>query len=250
VEGPFIDVRRKGAHDARFIRTMSDADAEELGAAACGVLMLTVAPNCVGPQMIASLAQAGVIVSLGHAQASAEEAQAALKSGARAFTHLYNAMSQLEGRSPGMVGAALADRSCFCSIIADGHHVRDTALRAAIAAKTADRTMLITDAMSSAAGGPERFELQGRAVRRVKGRLQLEDGTLAGSNLTMDQAVRYCVNSLSVRLEEALRMASLTPATLIGREKDLGRIAPGYAANLVHLDDDLVVRETWIEGAV
>jgi len=249
IEGPFIDVKRKGAHDARFIRTMTEADAEALSAAACGVMMLTVAPNCVPPHMIRRLAERGVIVSLGHAAATADEAQAALSAGARNFTHLFNAMSQLEGRAPGMVGAALADRNSFCSIIADGHHVRDTALSAAIAAKSFDRIILISDAMASAAGGPDRFELQGRPVTRVDGRLELEDGTLAGSNLTMEEAVRHCVNSLSVRLEDALRMASLNPATLIRREKDLGRIAPDYVANLVHLDDDLMVQETWIEGS-
>jgi N-acetylglucosamine-6-phosphate deacetylase len=249
VEGPFIDVKRKGAHDARFIRVMTEADVKALSTAACGVMMLTVAPNCVDPHMIGKLADAGVIVSLGHAEASAEEAQAALTAGARAFTHLFNAMSQLEGRAPGMVGAALADRNCFCSIIADGHHVRDMALRAAIAAKSFDRMILVSDAMASAADGPDHFELQGRLVTRIDGRLQLDDGTLAGSNLTMEAAVRYCVKSLSVRLEDALRMASLNPATLIKREKQLGRIAPGYIANLVHLDENLRVRKTWIEGS-
>lgn len=249
IEGPFIDVKRKGAHDARFIRRITGADVNELSAAACGVMMLTVAPNCMAPQVIGQLTEAGIIVSLGHAEATAEEAQAALSAGARAFTHLFNAMSQLQGRAPGMVGAALADRNSFCSIIADGHHVRDTALRAAIAAKSFDKVILISDAMASAAGGPDHFDLQGREVRRVDGRLQLEDGTLAGSDLTMEGAVRYCVKTLSVPLEDALRMASLNPATLIRREKDLGRIAPGYVANLVHLDDDLRVREIWIEGS-
>ncbi|MGH6874667.1 MAG: N-acetylglucosamine-6-phosphate deacetylase, partial [Aestuariivirgaceae bacterium] len=248
IEGPFIDVKRKGAHDVRFIRGMTMTDAEEISAAECGVMMLTVAPNCVDPSMIRRLAEAGVIVSLGHAEATAEEAQAALTAGARTFTHLFNAMSQLEGRAPGMVGTALAERNCFFSIIADGYHVGAVALRAAIAAKAADRVILITDAMASAAGGPDRFELQGRPVTRVNGRLQLDDGTLAGSDLTMEAAVRYCVDSLSVKIEDALRMASLNPATLIKRENDLGRIAPGYVANLVHLDADLRVRETWIGG--
>jgi N-acetylglucosamine-6-phosphate deacetylase len=249
VEGPFIDVRRKGAHEERFIRTVTEADLDELRSAKCGAMMITVAPNCVPPRMIAKLAEAGIIVSLGHADATVEEAQGALKAGARAFTHLYNAMSQLQGRSPGMVGAALADRNSFCSVIADGHHVHDTALKAAIAANTAARTVLITDAMSSAAGGPDSFELQGRTVRRLRGRLELSNGTLAGSDLTMDEAVRHCVKRLSIPLEDGLRMASLTPATLIGREKELGRIAAGYLASLVHLDDDLEVRETWVEGS-
>jgi N-acetylglucosamine-6-phosphate deacetylase len=118
----------------------------------------------------------------------------------------------------------------------------------ALAAKPKDRMMLITDAMPTAAGGPESFELQGRCVRCKNGRLQLDDGTLAGSNLTMDEAVRYCVAKLGVAVEDALRMASLNPATFIKSEHELGRIRAGYLANLVHLSDDLDVVETWIEG--
>jgi N-acetylglucosamine-6-phosphate deacetylase len=133
-------------------------------------------------------------------------------------------------------------------VIADGHHVHDANLRIAFAAKSLDRFMLISDAMSPAAGGPDSFELMGRRVSRVDGRLQLEDGTLAGSLLTMDEAVRYCVHRLGVGLADALRMSSRTPAIFLRRGHDLGRIAPGYFANLVHLDDVLRVRETWIEG--
>jgi N-acetylglucosamine-6-phosphate deacetylase len=148
-----------------------------------------------------------------------------------------------------MVGAALGDRNSYCSIITDGHHVEATALKVALAAKRMDRVLLITDAMSSAAGGPGEFQLQGRRVKLLEGKLQLEDGTLAGSNLTMDEAVRYCVNTLGVPLENALRMASTNPASLLGRERDLGRIAPGYLASLVHLKNDLQVANTWVEGA-
>ena len=189
-----------------------------------------------------------MLVSLGHSEASLAEVTKALASGARAFTHLFNAMSQMNGREPGMVGAALADPDSFCGLIADGYHVHDAAMKVALAAKPSDRIMLITDAMPTAAGGPDSFALQGRAVRRVDGKLVLDDGTLAGSNLTMDEAVRYCVERLGVSLEDALRMASLNPAAFLRRDHELGRIKSGYLASLVHLSDDLQVLETWIDG--
>jgi N-acetylglucosamine-6-phosphate deacetylase len=211
-------------------------------------MMVTLAPNRVQPDLIGKLARAGVIVSLGHADANAGEALAGIKAGARSFTHLFNAMSQMEGRAPGMVGAAVADEQSFFSIIADGHHVSDVALRVALKAKDKSRVVLISDAMSSAAGGPDQFLLQGRKVSRHNGRLELEDGTLAGSDLTMDQAVRYCVNRLECRIEDALAMASTNPASLLGLGHELGEILPGYIASLVHLSDDLEIARTWIEG--
>ena len=249
LEGPYLDPARTGAHDAHYIRQIGESDIAELESADCGVLMLTLAPNRVAPAVVSRLAKAGILVSLGHSAATGEEAQAALAAGARAFTHLFNAMSQLEPRKPGMVGAALADRESYYGIIADGYHVDDTSLRVALAAKPGDRIMLVTDAMPTAAGGPDSFDLQGRRVVRISGRLQLEDGTLAGSDLTMDAAVRHCVARLGLSLEDALRMASLNPATFLRRGHELGRIAPGYLASLVHLSDDLHVRNTWINGA-
>ena len=248
VEGPFLDKQRKGAHDPALIRPITDADVDLLTNARCGKLMLTLAPNRVPPQTVRELARRGVLVSLGHAEATMAEAQAALDAGAAAFTHLYNAMSQLTGREPGMVGAALSDPHAFIGLIADGHHVHDAALKLAIAAAGGSRIMLITDAMSSAAGGPDRFMLQGREVRLVNDRLQLADGTLAGSNLTMDAAVRYCVNTLGIDLADTLRMASLNPARFLGVDGELGRIGPGTRASLVHLDNDLRVTKTWVEG--
>lgn len=249
MEGPFIDPERKGAHAARFIREMSQEDVRCLTSLDCGTLMLTLAPNKVSPDLIRQLADHGVLVSLGHAEATYEEAKAALEAGARSFTHLYNAMSQMNGREPGMAGAALSDPHSFVGIIADGHHVHDAAMKAAFAAKPASRMMLVSDAMPAAAGGPDQFELQGRKVFRAHGRLQLEDGTLAGSDLTMDQAVRYCVNKLNLGLGDVLRMASLNPATFLRLDHELGRIAPGYLASLVHLGDDLAVKAAWIDGA-
>ncbi len=248
IEGPFLDLARKGAHDAQFIRTMTNADVEHIANADCGVVMLTLAPNRVPVKLIQQLAERGVLVSLGHSDASFLETRSALHAGARSFTHIFNAMSQMNGREPGMVGAALSDANSYCGLIADGLHVHDATMKAAVAAKGKTRIMLVSDAMPTAAGGPDHFNLQGRMVRREEGRLSLEDGTLAGSNLTLDEAVRYCVNQLGISIEDALCMASLTPAQFIRADHQLGRIQEGYLANLVHLTDDLTVLETWIDG--
>lgn len=249
IEGPFLDVARKGAHAARFIRELTAKDVDEITRFAARMpVMLTLAPNQVRPDHVRALAEKGVLVSLGHSDATYDEARAALDAGARAFTHLYNAMSQMNGREPGMVGAALADCPSYVGVIADGHHVHDAALRVAFAAKDPSRMMLITDAMPTAAGGPSSFQLQGRKVTLSAGRLSLEDGTLAGSHLTMDAALRYCVQKLGLDLAQALRMASLNPASFLRRAHELGRIAPGHLASLVHLGDDLSVRQTWIGG--
>jgi len=248
LEGPFLDPRRKGAHELNHIREITPADIEMIAAADCGAVMLTLAPNRVGTDAIAELARRGVLVSLGHSEAGYEQARAAVQAGAGAFTHLFNAMSAPLGREPGMVGAALDLTDTFVGIIADGHHVHAANLRIAFAAKRHDRFMLITDAMPPAAGGPDHFDLQGRRVTRADGYLRLDDGTLAGSVLTMDEAVRYAVDVIGLDLGTALSMASRVPATFLRRDHELGRIAPGHLASLVHLDDDLRVRDTWIEG--
>jgi len=248
LEGPFLDPARKGAHDANYIRPIEPSDIDMIAGADCGAVMLTVAPNRVPADAIRALAARGVLVSLGHSEASYEEAQAGFAAGARAFTHLFNAMSPFLGRKPGMVGAALDAKEAFVGIIADGHHVHPASLRIAFAAKPHERMMLISDAMPPAADGPDSFLLQGRRVARVDGCLRLGDGTIAGSVITMDEAVRFCVDAVGVTLARALAMASRAPATFLRRDHDLGRIAPGYLASLVHLDDELRVRETWVEG--
>lgn len=248
IEGPFLDPRRRGAHPPEHIRAITPDDVTWLTKLDCGIVLLTVSPSHVAPETIEILAKAGLIVSLGHSDATAKQAQAALAAGARGFTHLYNAMSQLQHREPGMVGAALADRASYCGIIADGHHVDPLALQVAIAAKPRGHIFLVTDAMPPAAGGPDRFELQGRTVLARNGRLELADGTLAGSIITTDDALRYCVTVLKLDLAEALRMAALYPATFLGKDRQYGRIAPDYRADLVHLTDDLTVTRTWIDG--
>ena len=223
-------------------------DAEALIAAHAGVMVVTLAPASVSIDFIARLAKAGIIVSLGHSDASAEEAQAVFDAGASAVTHLYNAMSQLSSRAPGVVGATLADPRIICGLIADGEHAHALAYRAALAAKGPRGIALVSDAMPPAAGGPDVFELQGRRMTRVGNRLTAEDGTLAGAAITMRDALAYVVNVLKVPLADALMMATLTPARLLRVDDRIGRLEAGFRADLVHLTDALQVAEVWTGG--
>jgi N-acetylglucosamine-6-phosphate deacetylase len=248
VEGPFIDLRRKGAHPLAFIRAMTRRDADRLIAARAGAMVVTLAPAAVSNDLIALLARSGIIVSIGHSEATAEEAQAAFKVGASAVTHLYNAMSQLGHRQPGLVGAALADPAILCGFIADGHHVHEAAARAAFNAKGVEGIALVSDAMPPAAGGPKTFYLEGGRVTQVGTRLTLDDGTLAGAAITLMDAVRYVTATLGVDLADALKMATLTPARLLRIDHRIGRLKPGFRADLVHIGGDLSVRGTWVGG--
>jgi N-acetylglucosamine-6-phosphate deacetylase len=202
----------------------------------------------VAPEWIAELTEAAVIVSAGHTAASYEILQEARARGLRGYTHLFNAMPPLASRDPGPVGAALDERESWCGIIVDLHHVTAPALRVAIAAKGTDKMMLVTDAMPLIGTDLDRFELMGRTILRQDGRLTTEDGTLAGADLDMASAVRNTVEHLGVELPIALAMASLVPAAFLRLDDQLGRIAPGYRADLVLLDEGLQVRSTWIDG--
>ncbi len=248
VEGPYIDGRRKGVHPAGHIRAMKDEDVAQLIEAQCGVMMVTLAPAAASGAQIHALTRAGIIVSLGHADCSAEDALGAFASGASCVTHLYNAMSQLASREPGLVGATLASPQIICGFIADGQHVHAAAANAAFNAKGPQGIALISDAMPPAAGGPGEFQLMGRRVRRVGARLSAEDGTLAGAAITMLDAVRYVVRTLKRPLAEALQMATLTPARMLKIEDRLGRIRAGAAADLIHLRGDLSLAHIWKDG--
>jgi len=245
VEGPFIDVRRKGVHPPEFIRAMKEEDADALIAGRAGVMVVTLAPASVPLDFVRRLAKAGIIVSLGHSDASAEEAQAVFDAGASAATHLYNAMSQLSSRAPGVVGATLTDPRIICGLIADGEHAHALAYRVALAAKGPRGVALVSDAMPPAAGGPDVFELQGRRMTRICNKLVAEDGTLAGAAITMRDAIDYLFNVLKVPLADALTMATLTPARLLRVDDRIGQLKPGHRADLVHLTDDLQVTEVW-----
>jgi N-acetylglucosamine-6-phosphate deacetylase len=247
IEGPFLNVARKGIHDAAKIRPISEAEIALLSQPANGKTIVTLAPETVGPEVVRRLAQAGVLVCAGHTNASAECTQEALRNGLRGFTHLFNAMSQLTAREPGVVGAALYDESSWCGIIVDGHHVDPMVLKLALRAAPARRFMLVTDAMPSV-GGRKEFQLNGQSITVSDGKCTNADGTLAGSDLDMASAIRNAVKLLDVDLAQAIAMASTNPAAFLGLDHELGRIAPDYRANLVLLDDNIEVLESWVDG--
>ena len=248
IEGPHLAVARKGAHDPALIRPMSEADLAALLSTGLETVLVTVAAETVTPAQIRRLVAGGVLVSIGHSDASYEAVMAAAEAGARCVTHLFNAMSQLGHRAPGVVGAALDSGALWAGVIADGVHVEAAALRVALRAKRGPaRAFLVSDAMPPAGAPGDTFTLSGRRVTRHGGALTFDDGTLAGADLTMDAALRFAVGPLGQTLEEALRMASLYPAEML-RRADRGRIAAGQAADLVLLDDALRCRRTWIAG--
>jgi N-acetylglucosamine-6-phosphate deacetylase len=248
IEGPFLSEARKGVHDASKFRELDDSSLELLASLDHGHTLLTLAPEMTTPAMIRKLVNAGVTVSAGHTNATYEQVRAALDAGLSGFTHLFNAMSQLSGREPGAVGAALEDRNSWCGVILDGVHVHPAVLRIALRSRPRDRFMLVTDAMPGVGSEQKQFRLQGRTIT-VDGLVCLDqDGRLAGSNMDMASAVRNAVTILGIDLAEAVRMASLYPATFLRLDHELGRIAPGYRANLVVADDELNVVGTWIDG--
>jgi N-acetylglucosamine-6-phosphate deacetylase len=247
LEGPHLDPRRKGAHDPALIRRMEEADLVRLLEAAGRLpsLMVTLAPASVTAEQIGRLAAAGVVVSLGHSDCTHAEAMAAMAAGARCVTHLFNAMSQLGNRDPGLVGAALTG-PVHAGLIADGIHVAPETIRIAMAAS--DRLFLVSDAMAAAGSDLSEFTLNGRRILRQEGRLTLEDGTLAGADLALPQAVGVMVG-LGTPVETALAMATARPADCLGRGDRLGHLVPGRAADMVHLGPDLTLRGVWRGGA-
>lgn len=253
LEGPHLSLVRKGAHDPALIRTMTEDDLARLAAvpAAAGHCLITVAPESVTQEQIARLAKAGFLVSLGHTDCNHATAMAASEAGARCVTHLFNAMSPLGHREPGLVGAALANGALHAGLIADGIHVDVTTMAIALRAKSGPgHIFLVTDAMSTIGSDLTAFTLNGRTIHRKDGRLTLDDGTLAGADIDMIASVRLMHEKLGLPLAEALRMASLYPAEAIGLASRKGRLAEGYDADLVVLGAGLDVEQSWIGGSL
>jgi len=249
LEGPYIAPARKGTHDASKFRVPDAAEVAMATSLDNGVTLVTLAPEQVPLETIRAMVARGAIVAAGHTAATYEQARAGLEAGLRGFTHLYNAMSPLQGREPGAVGAALEDREAWCGVIVDGVHVHPASLRVALAAKPRGKLYLVTDAMPMVGADDPSFALYGEVITAVDGVVRNAAGALAGSALDMATAVRNSVRLLGLPLEEAARMASTYPARFLGLDDRLGRIDAGYRADLVLLDEALQVRATWIGGA-
>ncbi len=247
IEGPFLNTGKKGIHNAAKFRVLDEAAINLLGSLKHGRTLVTLAPENAPPGAIRALVERGVIVAAGHSLASYEAMKRAIDEGLSAVTHLYNAMTGLESRAPGVVGAAL-DHGLTSGIIVDGHHVHPAALRVAYKVLGPKRLMLVTDAMPTTGWDQDHFLLGDREIFARDGTLRGGDGTLAGSALDMAGAVRNAVGMMGVGLTEASIMASRAPARLLGMETQRGTIAAGYAADLVHLDDAMEAQKVWIAG--
>ena len=248
LEGPFLSPEKAGVHDPHLMRMPDETDVEMLCVKWTGQMLVTLAPERVPKGFIAKLTGAGRRVSLGHSMATYEETRSAMAEGLSGFTHLFNAMRPIASREPGPIAAALESPAASYGLIADGWHVSPAILRLAL--RGCGNPMLVTDAMPPVGGSKPSFQLYGTEIRVEAGRCLRADGTLAGAALDMATAVRNCVNLLKVSLSEALRFASWNPANFIGFGHMLGRLAPGYRADMVAIDpESLAVLGTWVAGA-
>lgn len=251
LEGPHLSVARKGAHDPQLIRPMEQADHDALClyVKEAGLLLTTLAPESVSQDQVRSLAASGVTVSLGHTDTTAANALDYFAAGARMSTHLFNAMSPLGHREPGLVGATMHSTTAFAGIIADGIHVDPVAMGVALRAKRGPgRIFIVTDAMSTIGTDDTGFLLNGRQIYRDGGRLTLSDGTLAGADIDMLSSVLFVHRTLGFPIEEAIRMASLYPAQAMGVGDRHGRLLPGHVADFILLEPDLSIRSVFIDG--
>jgi len=239
IEGPFLAEARRGIHDPRFFRSLDSDALALLTHPTGGATLVTLAPERTSASDIAALVARGVRVSIGHTNASADDAVAAFDAGATGVTHLYNAMSPLLGREPGVVGACLLDPRPWCAMILDGHHIDPRSARIALACRPHERCMLVSDAMPCVGTLDESFELFGKSIRVVNGVCRDENGTLAGSAVDLLSCVRYAAAHLKLPLATVFRMASEYPADFLGLSTSHGRIAPGYRADLLAIPSDL-----------
>jgi N-acetylglucosamine-6-phosphate deacetylase len=247
-EGPHLSVAKKGAHIEEHIRPISLQEWQVLERKDMGQILVTLAPETVNTDDITRMVSLGIKVCLGHSNADFNTTQKALVAGADGFTHLYNAMSPIQGREPGVTGCALLNDQASCGLIVDGHHVNYDSCKLALKAKPAGTIFLVTDAMPPVGTNSIEFDLVGKKVLLNKGKLTSTTGELAGSVLDMAQAVENTHLGLKLPLDEALRMASSYPANYINQRDMRGGVVIGSQADFVELDDKFKVKSTWIAG--
>ena len=249
-EGPHLSVEKKGTHCADYIRPITDAEWQVLSRNDIGEIIVTLAPETVSAEDVTRMVKLGVNVCLGHTNADYKTTQQAIDAGASGFTHLFNAMSPLQGREPGVVGAALLNNHTSCGLIVDGFHVDYASCKLAIQVKPQGKIFLVTDAMPPVGTDQTQFALYDRTVYVDNGKLTSTTGELAGSSLDMANAVKNTHQKLGIELGEAIRMASMYPARYLYQNQSVnrGELITGKQADMVVLNDDLSVRETWIAG--
>ncbi len=249
LEGPYFTPQNKGAHPPALFRELDLAELDALITLSQNTLrVVALAPEKPGAlRAIRHLKQRGIRVMLGHSAATYEQTLAAFDAGADGLVHCYNGMTGLHHREPGMVGAGLTDKRAWLELIADGHHVHPGAMRLCCCCAR-DRVVLITDAMQAAGMPDGRYTLCGEEVTMHHGVVKTASGGLAGSTLSLDAAVRNMVEHAGVTAEEAIHMASLHPARLLGIDRQLGSLAAGKRANIIALDGGLHLQQIWIQG--
>lgn len=248
IEGPFLNEGKRGIHDAHKFRTLDASAIELLSSLKHGKTLVTLAPELTDDATIAALVARGVIVVAGHSLATYERMQSGFVAGLRGVTHVYNAMTQLESRKPGVVGATFDHPDCFAGIIADGYHIHPASMRVAYKTMGSARLMLVTDAMPSVGAMNKDFILGGQHITVADGTCRAADGTLAGSDLDMANAVRNAMSMMKIDLATASAMASKTPAVFLGLAAERGALDAGLRADIVHFDAVLEVANIWIGG--
>jgi N-acetylglucosamine-6-phosphate deacetylase len=248
VEGPVLNAKRRGIHSEGNLRKLDDAMVDLLIRPRAGRVLFTIAPEYLHADQARALIAAGVVLAMGHSDADYETARAAFGMGVTGVTHVFNAMSALHHRNPGVVGAALENRSAWCGLIADGYHVHPAVMRIALASRPLDRFVLVTDAMPCVGSDLERFTLDGREITVADGRCVGADGTLAGASLDMAGAVRNAVDMAGLSVAQAVDMATVQPAEFLGIAAERGTIAAGRTADFVQLDRAMAPLATWIAG--
>ncbi|NOI56445.1 N-acetylglucosamine-6-phosphate deacetylase [Vibrio coralliilyticus] len=247
LEGPYLNVMKKGIHSVDYIRPSDDSMINFICENADVITKVTLAPEHNAPEHIQQLKDAGIIVAIGHTNATYAEARKGFESGITFATHLFNAMTPMVGREPGVVGAIYDTPDVYAGVIADGFHVDYANIRIAHKIK-GEKLVLVTDATAPAGADMDYFIFVGKKVYYRDGKCVDENGTLGGSALTMIEAVQNTVEHVGIALDEALRMATLYPAKAIGVEEQLGRVKQGMVANLAIFDRDFKVQATVVNG--